>query len=82
VKPPEAAALGRVLSALSMVTLIEGMRMLARDAKLIAEPAASIGIGALLASGLKGTPREKVCVVLTGGNWDLCDLADVYRDSD
>ena len=59
--------------------IIEGMRMLAKDAKLIAEPAASIAIGALLAKGLKVTPREKVCVVLTGGNWDLCDLAEVYR---
>jgi threonine dehydratase len=58
--------------------IIEGMRMLAKDAKLIAEPAASIGIGALLASGLKVTPQEKVCVVLTGGNWDLCDLAKVF----
>lgn len=60
--------------------IVEGMRMLARDAKLIAEPAASIGIGALLARGLKVAPQEKVCVVLTGGNWDLGDLAEVYRD--
>jgi threonine dehydratase len=55
------------------------MRMLAKDAKLIAEPAASIGIGALLARALKVRPQEKVCVVLTGGNWDLCDLAEVYQ---
>ena len=53
--------------------------MLARDAKLIAEPAASIGIGAQLAGGVKVTPQEKVCVVLTGGNWDLCDLAEVFQ---
>jgi threonine dehydratase len=33
----------------------------------------------LLANGLKVTPKEKVCVVLTGGNWDLCDLAKVFR---
>lgn len=59
--------------------IIEGMRMLAKDAKLIAEPAASIGIGALLARGLEVTPHERVCVVLSGGNWDLCDLADVYQ---
>lgn len=59
--------------------IIEGMRMLAKDAKLIAEPAASIGIGALLAKGLKVTPKEKVCVVLTGGNWDLCDLAEILQ---
>jgi threonine dehydratase len=59
--------------------IVSGMRMLATDAKLIAEPAASIGIGALLARGVKVTPQEKVCVVLTGGNWDLCDLAEVFR---
>lgn len=59
--------------------IIAGMRMLAKDAKLIAEPAASIGIGALLAGAIKVEPDEKVCVVLTGGNWDLCDLAEIYK---
>lgn len=59
--------------------IIAGMRTLAKDAKLIAEPAASIGIGALLAGSVKVRPDEKVCVVLTGGNWDLCDLAEIYQ---
>lgn len=58
--------------------IIAGMQTLARDAKLIAEPAASIGIGALLAGAVKLRPDEKVCVLLTGGNWDLSDLAAVY----
>jgi threonine dehydratase len=61
--------------------IIEGMRALAKDAKLIAEPAAAIGIGALLAGVVKVRPDEKVCVVLTGGNWDLCDLAEVYASA-
>ncbi|NMF96988.1 threonine/serine dehydratase [Aromatoleum toluolicum] len=59
--------------------IIAGMRMLAKDAKLIAEPAASIGIGALLAGALKVRPDEKVCAVLSGGNWDLSDLAEIYK---
>jgi len=59
--------------------IVAGMRALAKDAKLIAEPAASIGVGALLAGAIKVKPDEKVCAVLTGGNWDLWDLADVYR---
>lgn len=59
--------------------IIAGMRVLAKDAKLIAEPAASIGIGALLAGAIKVKPDEKVCAVLTGGNWDLCDLAEIYK---
>lgn len=59
--------------------IIEGMRALAVDAKLIAEPAASIGVGALLASAIKVRQDEKVCAILTGGNWNLSDLSDVYK---
>lgn len=59
--------------------IIAGMRSLAGDAKLIAEPAAAIGIGALLAGAVKVRPDEKVCVVLSGGNWNLGDLADIYK---
>jgi threonine dehydratase len=62
--------------------IVAGMRALARDAKLVAEPAASIGIGALLAGALKVRPDEKVCVVLTGGNWDLPELAEIYKLAD
>ena len=58
--------------------IVAGMQSLARDAKLIAEPAAAIGIGALLAGSVTLRPGEKVCVLLTGGNWDLADLAEVY----
>ena len=59
--------------------IVAGMRMLANDAKLIAEPAAAIGIGALLGGALAVRPDEKVCAVLSGGNWDLSDLAAVYQ---
>ncbi len=59
--------------------IVEGMQVLARDAKLIAEPAASIGIGALLAGSLSIAPGEKVCAILTGGNLDLSSLAEVYN---
>jgi len=62
--------------------IIAGMRALAKDAKLIAEPAASIGIGALLAGAIQVKPDEKVCAVLTGGNWDLSDLAEIYNVSE
>lgn len=58
--------------------IVAGMQSLASDSKLIAEPAASIGIGALLAGAVKVRPDEKVCVILTGGNWGLSDLAGVY----
>ncbi|KKW50908.1 hypothetical protein XB02_09230 [Pantoea ananatis] len=38
----------------------------------------SIGLGALLAGSVSLKPAEKVCVLLTGGNWDLADLAEIY----
>ena len=62
--------------------IVAGMRALARDAKLIAELAASIGVGALLAGAVKVMPDEKVCTVLSGGNWDRHDLAQVYKGND
>ncbi|WP_077967479.1 threonine/serine dehydratase [Ensifer adhaerens] len=60
--------------------IIKGMRTLASDMKLIAEPAAAIGVGALLAGSIEVHKDEKVCALLTGGNWDLCDLAKVYGE--
>ncbi|EBA06453.1 threonine ammonia-lyase [Sagittula stellata] len=59
-----------------------GMRSLARDAKLIAEPSAAIGVGALLGGRVKVRPNEKVCTILTGGNWGLADLAAIYAATD
>ncbi len=58
----------------------EAMRMIARDAKLIVEPASAICIGTLLEGKLKVKEGEKVCSVLSGGNWDLDMLAEIYRE--
>jgi threonine dehydratase len=33
----------------------------------------------LLAGSINVRPDEKVCAVLSGGNWDLCDLAEIYK---
>jgi threonine dehydratase len=43
--------------------IVAGMRTLAKDAKLIAEPAASIGIGAMLADSITLKPDAKVCLI-------------------
>ncbi len=58
----------------------EAMRMIARDAKLIVEPASSICLGTLIENKLKVRSGEKVCSVLSGGNWDLDALAEVYTE--
>jgi threonine dehydratase len=41
--------------------------------------AQGIAYAALLAGSIKVRPDEKVCAVLSGGNWNLSDLADVYN---
>jgi len=58
--------------------IVAGMKVLASEAKLIAEPAASIGVGALLSGTVKVRADERVCAILTGGNWGLPDLARIY----
>ena len=50
-----------------------------KDAKMMQSRLPRSALVPCWASGLKVTPREKSCVVLTGGNWDLCDLAEVYQ---
>ena len=50
----------------------EALRLLAEDARLFAEGAAAVGIGAVLSGQLQGRPpAAKVCFVLSGGNWDV-----------
>ena len=49
----------------------EGLRLLAEEAKLFAEGAAAVGIGAALSGQLPLTPAARACFVLTGGNWDV-----------
>jgi len=49
----------------------EGLRLLAEEAKLFAEGAAAVGIGAVLSGQLQVPPSAKVCFVLSGGNWDM-----------
>lgn len=61
--------------------IVAGMKALASDAKLIAEPAAAIAIGALLGGAVSVRPDETVCAILTGGNWGLADLARVFGAS-
>ena len=49
----------------------EGLRLLAEEAKLFAEGAAAVGIGAVLSGQLQVPASAHVCFVLSGGNWDL-----------
>jgi threonine dehydratase len=51
--------------------ILEAVRLVARVAKLVAEPSSCVGIGALLAGRVKTRPDEKTCLVLTAGNLDI-----------
>jgi threonine dehydratase len=57
----------------------EALRVVARHARLVAEPSACVGIAALLSGRVKTRPDEKVCSVLTGGNWDLNMIGKILK---
>ncbi len=59
--------------------IAEAVRVVANDAKLIAEPSSCVGIAALLSGRVNVRPDEKVCVVLTSGNWDIDMIGQLLK---
>jgi threonine dehydratase len=57
----------------------ESVRLVAREAKLVAEPSACVGIAALLSGRVKTRPEEKVCAVLTAGNWAIDMIGKILK---
>ena len=57
----------------------EAVRLIADKAKLIAEPTSSVVIAALIEGAVKVRKDEKVCAVLTSGNWDIDRLGEIYK---
>ena len=51
-------------------------RTLWQTARIAAEPAASVGVAALLSGAYKRAPGERVAVVISGANMDPAQLAD------
>jgi threonine dehydratase len=60
----------------------KAVRVVASDAKLVAEPSACVGIAALLSGKVKTKPDEKVCSVLTAGNWDINMIGKILKGED
>ena len=50
--------------------IVEAMRRLILESKLVAEPAGSAAVGALLAGAISFPPQSKVVCVVSGGNVD------------
>jgi threonine dehydratase len=59
--------------------ILEAVRFVARHAKLVAEPSACVGVAALLSGKVKTRPDEKVCLVLTSGNWDIDSIGKILK---
>ena len=57
----------------------EALRLLANVVKLVAEPSACVGIAALLSGKVKTRPDEKVCTVLTSGNWSIDQIGKILK---
>ena len=66
--------------AVSEESILEALKLIAQEAKLVAEPTSSVVAAALLSGQIKTRPNEKVCLVLTSGNWDLRSLGKVFLD--
>lgn len=49
--------------------------------KLIAEPSSCVGIAAVLSGQYAPAADERVCFVLTAGNWDLAKLGQIYNNN-
>ena len=48
--------------------MLEGMRLLLTEGRILAEPSSAIGIGAVLQSLISVRPEENVCFLISGGN--------------
>lgn len=59
----------------------EGLRLLAEEARLFAEGAAAVGIGAVLSGRLQVPPSANVCFVLSGGNWDVTQFLSAFSQT-
>lgn len=60
--------------------IAEAVRLVGKEAKLIAEPSSCVGIAAALFGKLKTEKKEKVAFVLTSGNWDIEQMARFYKN--
>ena len=54
--------------------LLKGMRLLLTEGKLLGEPSACTGLGAVLQKRIAVKPDERVCFVISGGNTSLAQV--------
>ncbi len=54
--------------------LLQGMKLMLLEGKVLAEPSSCIGVGAVLQGRIPVSPESKVCFLLSGGNVGLEQL--------
>lgn len=69
------------LYAVSEEAIADATRLVAKETHLIAEPSSCVGIAAILSGLYQPEKEEKVCFVLTAGNWDVEKLGMIYQNS-
>lgn len=57
--------------------IAKAARLLSDEGKIIAEPASSLPMGAILEGNIRFEPQQKVCFLLSGGNTNLSFLASL-----
>ena len=57
--------------------IAKAAHFLSSEGKIVAEPASSITIGAVLEGNIRFEPEQKVCFLLSGGNTELSFLASL-----
>jgi len=67
------------LISVSDESIVLAMKKIVSMAKIIAEPSSAMGVAAALDQTLDVTPDDKVCFVITGGNNDLSQLAEIIK---
>ncbi|MCQ4726303.1 threonine/serine dehydratase [Anaerotignum faecicola] len=58
------------------------VKLIASNAKLVAEPSACVGIAAVLSGKLNFSVNENVVFVLTAGNWDIDKIGKILNDEE
>jgi threonine dehydratase len=66
--------------AVSEEDIAKSVKLIAQEAKLIAEPSSCVGVAAVLGKELKVREDEKVCFILTSGNWNIDWIGMLLKD--
>jgi len=62
--------------------IIEAVNLIADKAKLLAEPTSSVVVAALQEKKIDVRSDEKVCAVLTSGNWDVDKFGELFSGNE